>query len=60
MESAKKPETTPICPKCGGKLLYDGKGLSCISCPYTWRKPDTVRQPVDPPKTSEGKSKPDR
>lgn len=33
-----KPDTTPLCPKCGGKLIYDGKGLSCISCPYTWRK----------------------
>ena len=53
MESAKKPDTTPICPKCGGKLLYDGKGFSCMSCPYTWRKPDTVRKSVDPEKTSE-------
>lgn len=38
MESTSKPDTTPNCPKCRGKLLYDGSGLSCISCPYTWRK----------------------
>jgi len=55
MESASKPETSPRCPKCGGKLVYDGTGLSCISCLYTWRKPDTVRRPVDPAKKPEGK-----
>jgi tRNA(Ile2) C34 agmatinyltransferase TiaS len=55
MDTTKKPDTTPICPKCGGKLVYDGKGLSCISCPYTWRKPDTLRKATEPGKKPEEK-----
>jgi tRNA(Ile2) C34 agmatinyltransferase TiaS len=43
-----KSDTTPICPKCGEKLLYDGKGLSCISCPYVRRRANTVH--VEPKK----------
>jgi hypothetical protein len=45
-----KPDTTPLCPKCGGKLVYDGTGLSCISCPFTWRKPDAAKKDNPPPK----------
>ena len=55
MQSAGKPDTTPNCPKCGGKLVYDGTGLSCIACPYTWRKPDTVRAVRGPHKPPDRK-----
>ena len=29
------------CPECHERLLYDGKGLTCISCSYSWRPPES-------------------
>jgi len=45
----KKPTSTPVCPQCGGKLYYDGKGLRCMKCLYLWRPDKKIVHPSDPP-----------
>jgi len=36
------------CPRCGGKLLYDGRGQSCLACSFTRRTPTTEKSMVVP------------
>ena len=24
----------PICPRCGEPMLWNGRGLACLACPY--------------------------
>lgn len=47
--------TSLRCPDCQEKLLYDGKGLSCLVCPYVWRPPESDKSipvPQRPDETS--------
>jgi hypothetical protein len=51
---AGKPGGEDTCPRCTGKLLYDGRGHSCLSCSFTRRTPTTVKSIVVPkPKRKE-------
>ncbi len=34
----KRPGPKKVCPRCGGTLVYDGVGYSCISCRYKIRR----------------------
>jgi len=49
-----KKKTTPVCPHCGGKLYYDGKGLKCTKCVYVWRPDKTLAHSGESP-PAEGK-----
>ncbi len=31
------------CPRCGGRLLYNGKGLACIACSYARTNPPSEK-----------------
>ncbi len=32
------------CPRCGGKLLYNGQAMVCIACPFEQPKPDSEKR----------------
>lgn len=48
MVKGRKADGDGVCPRCGGKLLYDGKGLACLTCPYIRHAPPSEKNIVLP------------
>jgi hypothetical protein len=49
MVKMQKPEGDGgACPRCGGRLLYNGKGLSCIACSYFRHNPPSEKSMMVP------------
>jgi len=41
--TSRKHITSLRCPKCHNRLLYDGKGFSCLECSHVVRDPDSSK-----------------
>jgi len=41
--TSRKQITSHRCPKCFNRLLYDGKGFSCLECSHVVRDPESSK-----------------
>lgn len=48
MVKGRKPDGDGACPRCGSKLLYDGRGMTCLSCSYTRKSPPSEKSILVP------------
>ena len=58
MGTSRKQVTSLRCPKCYNRLLYDGKGFSCLGCTHVVRDPDSSKLIHLPLKDEKDRQKP--